>query len=60
MREAMLKPMLVLAFVLLVLGAVFAWWITIVPARAEGARPAVRAQHQREVDKIIREIDGQN
>ncbi|HET6427095.1 MAG TPA: hypothetical protein VFJ30_01705 [Phycisphaerae bacterium] len=60
MREGMIKPMILLSFVLLVLGSVFAWWITSGPSRAEGARPAVRAHQQRQVDRIIREIENQN
>jgi len=58
MREAMLKPMILLAAALLILGGVFAWWIASSgPATAVGARAVIRAEQQRQVDKIIREID---
>jgi hypothetical protein len=57
MREAMLKPIVIFAVILLVLGAMFAWWISLGPSSAVGAGPMVRAEQQRQVDEIIREID---
>ncbi|MHC4717477.1 MAG: hypothetical protein ACYS5V_10940 [Planctomycetota bacterium] len=53
----MLKPIVIFAVILLVLGAMFAWWISLGPSSAVGAGPMVRAEQQRQVDEIIREID---
>ena len=61
MRYTLAKPMLILAIVLLIFGAIFVYWLGSGPARAAGGQrgPGTIADRQAKVDQLIRQIDNQ-
>ena len=59
MRELLSKPLVILAAVLLVFGAIFIYWLASGPSAAAGSDNLTNAPHQRQVDRVMDQIDNQ-